>query len=165
MVIAIIGLLIALLLPAVQAARGGSPQSMRQQLEAVGPGRAESRVGQEVSAHGRLGTQLDRRSRCRSGTKPARQLGLFDHVFHGSGGADPADFGPAVEYRRHNKVTMGATVVGAGPTTTPHVAQNQNAIQPMFYCPSRRPAACIPALRTRDHGAGGVNGRRYNAYV
>jgi prepilin-type processing-associated H-X9-DG protein len=37
------------------------------------------------------------------------------------------------------KVTLGAAVIGASPTST--TAMNQTAVQPIFYCPSRRPAA------------------------
>ena len=45
-VIAIIAVLIALLLPAVQAARSGPPQPVRQQPQATGAGDPELRVHQ-----------------------------------------------------------------------------------------------------------------------
>ena len=47
-VISIIGVLIALLLPAVQAARGGPPHPMHQQPEAIGPGGEQLRVRQRL---------------------------------------------------------------------------------------------------------------------
>ncbi len=44
-------------------------------------------------------------------------------------------------------------VIGGGPNTTPQqAAQNLNAVQPMFYCPSRRPAALYGGL---DYGGSG----------
>ncbi|MFO0788418.1 MAG: prepilin-type N-terminal cleavage/methylation domain-containing protein [Pirellulales bacterium] len=47
-VIAIIGILIALLLPAIQAARIGPAESMSEQYEAGGTSPAQLRVGEEI---------------------------------------------------------------------------------------------------------------------
>ncbi len=54
------------------------------------------------------------------------------------------------------KIALGATIVGAGPDP----AKNQYAIQPIFYCPSRRPAALYPygeSLVPGYSGDGGTN--------
>ena len=54
-VITIIGILIALLLPAVQAARGGTSVAMSKQSQANRPGDAQLRVRQRRFAAGRIG--------------------------------------------------------------------------------------------------------------
>ena len=165
-VIAIIGILIAILLPAVQAAREASRRSQcAQQLEANGHRRADSRVGQEVPAHRRLGEQLDGRSRVGLWAKPTGQLGLFDHVLHGRHDQPHAKRGLAL-HGRHQR-----------PQQAEHecrdcrlrldgfdrpAAQNQQAVQPMFYCPSRRPAALYP---TGSNSANGAADNAASSYV
>ncbi len=50
-----------------------------------------------------------------------------------------------------NKLAMAPSVIGCGnPTIPQQAALNQSAVQPMFYCPSRRTAALYPGA------AGGV---------
>ena len=47
-----------------------------------------------------------------------------------------------------NKFNQGATVMGCGP----NAAQNLNAVQPMFYCPSRRPYGLYGGLDATGNG-------------
>ena len=84
-VITIIGILIALLLPAVQAApRSGPANAVFQQPQAARPGRIEPRIGYTAISHQRLGVLVDRRSRPRQRQPATGRLGLQRIALYGT---------------------------------------------------------------------------------
>ena len=53
-----------------------------------------------------------------------------------------------------NKQNMNAVIIGAGSTVLTKLnAQNQQAVQPIFYCPSRRPSGLYPGSTERAANA------------
>ena len=75
-VISIIGVLMSLLLPAVQAAREAGRNPMLEQFEAVGSGGATTRDTDTAFSNRRLGTPLGWRSHPRQHKQATRRLGV-----------------------------------------------------------------------------------------
>ena len=131
-VITIIGILVALLLPAVQAARGGPAHPMAQPPEANQPCRAGTRTGDPLVALGRLGIEF--RGRPDRRLRPLQPGGFFYNIL------------PYMELG-----TLHDFALKASPATATSPALNQSNtlyqqlsmqmtenVVPMYTCPTRR---------------------------
>jgi prepilin-type processing-associated H-X9-DG protein len=160
-VIFVIGLLIALLLPAIQSSHGGS--------------HARNQCANNLK-------QLALAALNHEATKRFLPSGGWGHNWIGDPDAgfgrnqpggwaysclfyleSDAQIRRSADLSMEEKVALGATVVGAGP----NASDNQAAVQPMFYCPSRRQIGLYPfAAAIAKPGAGGTNyGPTYPPYT
>jgi prepilin-type N-terminal cleavage/methylation domain-containing protein/prepilin-type processing-associated H-X9-DG protein len=158
-VIAIIGVLIALLLPAVQAAREAARRSQcmnnlkQQALAALNHESTKKFFPSGGWGHDWVGDPD-------AGLGAPQSGGWAYSLMFFMEGQAQIQLSSGMSW--NNKCAMNATVIGCGPATNPQqVAQNQNAVQPMFNCPSRRPAGLY--LGGVGNNAtpcyGGVNGQ------
>ena len=99
---------------------------MLQQHQTVGSGLPDARTGPDLPAHRRLGLVLDGRSGSRHGSSPARRW-TYNIL-------------PYIEQQALHDLGAGQSAAGKMAA----FAKREQAALPVFYCPSRRPAATYP---------------------
>ena len=147
-VIAIIGILIAILLPAVQAAREASRRSQcANNLKQMATAARTHESAKKFLPSGGWGNNWigDPDSGFGQGQPGSWAYSIMFFMDATTNIMQSAGLPYTGGSNNLNKRNMNAVIIGSGSTVLTGLSQqNQQAVQPIFYCPSRRPATLYP---------------------